>query len=112
MEEKKNLIEELFDKAVAYTETSIELFKLKAIEKTSELVSNIAARMVLILVLAMFLFILSIGVALWLGDLLGVVYYGFFIVAAFYLVLALIVILLHPSIKKRITNSIISNILK
>lgn len=112
MEEKKILFEELFEKAVAYGETSIELLKLKAVAKTSVHVSTLVARLLLFFVFAMFLFILSIGVSFWLGGLLGQVYYGFFTVAAFYLLVALIVLLLRPSIKKRITNAIISNLLK
>jgi hypothetical protein len=112
MEEKRNLIEDLFEKLVSYTETSLEIFKLKFIEKISDVFSSLLSRLILLVFLGMFLFIFSIGVSFWLGDLLGEVYYGFLIVAAFYLLMAVIMILLHPSIKKKIADSIISNILR
>ena len=112
MEEKKVLVEELFEKAVAYGETSIELLKLKAIDKTSDKVSGIVSRIILAIVFGMFLLIFSIGVSFWIGAYMDETYYGFMIVAAFYLLLALLLIMLHPSIKKQIANSVISHFLK
>ncbi len=108
MEDKKILIEELFEKAIAYGETSIELVKLKVVDKSSSLISSIISRLILLLVFLMFLVIFSIGISLWIGELMGEIYYGFMVVAAFYLFLALLLILIHTSIKRKLVNAIIT----
>ena len=112
MEDKINFIEPLFERVEEYGKTSYELFKLKALDKTVGVVSTSASRGIAILVLSMFVAILSIGVALWLGDLLGRLYYGFFCVAGFYgIVGGVLYFFMHKNIKERISNSIISQML-
>jgi hypothetical protein len=62
---------------------------------------------------AMFALVLNIGVALWLGELLGKNYYGFFIVAAFYLFTGMVLhFFLHNWIKKPVSNLIITQVLQ
>lgn len=112
MEEKINFIEPLFERAEEYGKTSFELFKLKALDKTVDVVSTSASRGIAILFLSMFIVILNIGVALWLGDILGKSYYGFFCVAGFYGIIGIILyFFMHKWIKKRVGDSIISQIL-
>lgn len=111
-EEKTNLFEELIDKAEEYGKTSIELLKLKAVDKTSGIVSSLVSRLSLIIVLSMFILLLNIAIALWLGDILGKSYYGFFIVASFYGVTGIVTFFIHNWIKKRVTNSIITKVFK
>ena len=112
MEDKINFIEPLFTRAEEFGKTSFELIKLKALDKTTNVVSTVISRSITVFVLMMFIVIINIGVALWLGDLLGKTYYGFFIVAAFYALLGgVLYFFLHNWIKQRIGNSIISNIL-
>src|ERR1044071_1049495 len=77
-------IELLFEKAEDYGKTSIELLKLNAIDKTADVVSSLAVQMATFMVVALFTLVVNIGLALWIGDLLGKTYYGFFIVAGFY----------------------------
>ncbi|OFY91885.1 MAG: hypothetical protein A3K10_05805, partial [Bacteroidetes bacterium RIFCSPLOWO2_12_FULL_31_6] len=84
MENKIVFIEPLFERAEAYGKTSYELIKLKAVDKTSDVLSTFVSRGAVILVLSMFIVIVNIGIALFLGDLLGKSYYGFFCVAGFY----------------------------
>jgi len=56
----------------------------------------------------MFFMILNIGIALWIGEMLGKSYYGFLILSGFYAILAIIVqIFSNRWIKKPIRNSII-----
>ena len=107
MEEHTNLIEPLLEKAEAYTKTSFELLRLKALAKTADVASTTVSRTVLILIVLVFLFTLNTAVALWLGDLLGKIYYGFFIVAGFYALVTIILMITHPSIKKSVSNTII-----
>ena len=109
MEDKATPIETLFERAEAYGKTSLNLLKLKAIDKSSELISTVISWLIVIIVAALFFIILSIGIALWLGEILGKTYYGFFIVAGIYGILGVIFILW---VKKYVNNSIISKMLK
>lgn len=112
MEDKINLIEPLFEKAEAYGKTSYELLKLKALDKTAEVVSTFVSRGAVVLVISIFIIIINIGVSLWLGDLLGKQHYGFFCVAGFYgLIGGILYFLMHNRIKKSVSNSIISQML-
>lgn len=80
----------LFDKASDYVETNISLFKLKAIHKTSDIVSTIFTKFLIGIVLFLFFILLNIGLAYLIGSLLGHTYIGFFILSALYLIIGLI----------------------
>lgn len=113
MDNNPTTIEMLLEKAENYTKTSIELAKLNLIDKSADVLSSLASIIVISIVAGMFLILASIGLALWLGEFLGSGYYGFFAVAGFYLVVALIVGLFKKSlIKTPISNSFITSILK
>lgn len=86
METPPSLIEVLLERVEAYIKTTLELSKLKALETASFTLTTVISRLIVFFVLALFIVFLSVGVALFLGDLLDKTYYGFFIVAAFYLV--------------------------
>ncbi len=106
-------IEALFEKAEDYGKTTIELLKLKAVDRSADFVSTIAAHIVTFIVVALFTFIVSIGAALWLGELLGKNYYGFFAVAGFYALVAIIIYLFrHEWIKTPVSDSIVCHLLK
>ncbi len=113
MEKESSIFETLFDKTETFGKTTYELSKLKALETTTVVATSVVARISVILMISMFLLVFNIGVALFLGELLGKIYYGFFIVAAFYLVAGLISnIFLHKWIEKPLSNLIISQALK
>jgi hypothetical protein len=113
MEEKLNFIEPLVERAEAYGKTSLELLKLTALDKTAEITSVFVSRSVAILLFSMFTVIVNIGISFWLGDLLGKTHYGFFCVAAFYAVAGSVIwFFMHDRIKKYISNSIISQVLR
>lgn len=105
-------MEPLLLQAEAYSRTGFEVVKLKALEKTADMTSTVLSRVLLALVLSFFVLSFTIALALWLGDLLGKNYYGFLIVAGAYAVAAIIVTALHPQIKTRITNAIITKALQ
>lgn len=112
MEDKMIFIEPLFERAEAYGKTSLELIKLKALDKTTEVVSTGVSRGIVVIVVSMFLVLSSIGGALWLGDLLGKSYYGFFCVAGFYGILGVVLYaFMHKWIKKCVSNSLILQLL-
>lgn len=112
MENKTRFVEPLLQKAEAYGETSIELIKLQAVDKTSDILSSGVSRGAVVLVGSIFTIMINIAVALWLGDVLGKSYYGFFCVAGFYAVCGLLLYFyMHTWIKERVRNSIIAQML-
>lgn len=84
METPSILIKSLVESAEAFGKTTYELTKLKALEATTNIATSLATQFVVILTMSMFVLVFNIGIALLLGELLGKLYYGFFIVATFY----------------------------
>ncbi len=112
METTPNSIEVLLEKAEQYGKTSLELFKLKAVEKTSDTVSKLIVYCIVASVIMLFAIAVNIGIALWIGDLLGKSYYGFFCVAGFYFIVGCVLFfLMKNDIKKKVGNSIIIKML-
>ena len=113
METATSAIELLIEKTEDYGKTTLELTKLQALETTTDVVTTLMSRMSVIVLTSLFVLVFNVGLALLFGDLLGKTYYGFFIVAAFYLVAALIShFFLHQWIKKPFSNLIITQALK
>ena len=113
METPVSLLEPLFERVKAYCKTTIELTKLKFLETTTNIVTSLVPRIGVIMMILLFALILNIGIALFLGELLGKSYYGFFIIAAFYLIAGIVLhFLLHKWIKKPVSDLIIKQALK
>jgi len=113
MERKSSPIEELIERTVDYGKSNLELVKLKALDKTADVVSSIAAQFVVIAILFSFLFFLNLGLAYWLGKLLGEIYLGFFIVAGFYGFAGILIhFFMRKWLKKLAGNSFIKQVLK
>ena len=113
MEEKATILESIVEKAEDLGRTHIELFKLKAVDKSADVASSIVANIGVLVVLFLFITILSIGISLWIGEILGKTYYGFFIVAGAYGVITLALQLFKKQLLKMpVNNSIIVNFLK
>ncbi len=111
MENTLNRMESLFERVEEFGKTSFELYKLKTISITAEVVSTFISRGLVIIVASMFLVLGSIGLALWLGDLLGKSYLGFLCVSFFYIILGVVLFyFLHNAIKRKVSNSIISQV--
>jgi len=109
MEPTSNLIESLVERAEAYTSTTFELSKLRLVEHSIPAVTSILSKLSVIAVLTLFSVFLTIGLALLLGELLGKSYYGFLAIAAFYLVLGIILQLyLSNWIRKPVSDLIIN----
>jgi uncharacterized membrane protein YccC len=108
-----NSFEALYEKLESYGKTTIELTKLQSIEIGASLATSLLTRTAVVLVLSVSLLVFSIGVALWLGELLGRAYYGLFVVSGFYLLAGIIFHLyLHQWIKKPISTLIIKQALQ
>lgn len=110
MDTQTNLIDPLLEKVETYSKTSFELFKLKALAKTADVTSTLFSRSLFILLASFFAFTITIAVALWIGDMLGKNYYGFLIVAGFYAIASVIILIAHPTIKTRVNNTIIKQL--
>jgi hypothetical protein len=111
MQLNSSFIEPLLERIAQFGQLNIDLFKLKTLDKVTALISSIIARLFLWSMVSFFAICLSIAAALWLGDILGKNYYGFFIVSGFYATLAIFVWLYQSSIKLRLSNWIVSKIL-
>lgn len=109
MNDNENIVESLLEKIVDYGKTNFELIKLRAVDKTSDVASSIITQAFSIVLFVSFWFFFNIGLAVWLGMLLSKVYYGFFVVTAFY---GFIWIVFHFFINKSFKNMVCNNIIK
>jgi phosphoglycerol transferase MdoB-like AlkP superfamily enzyme len=106
-------IETLFERAQDYSKTSLELLKLNAIAKSSDVASTLMARLIIYMVVALSVMIINIGIAFWISEQMGKVWYGFFIVGVFYALAALMLYLFrHQWIKNPLHNGIIGKFQK
>jgi hypothetical protein len=106
MEDNAIRIEKLFERVAELVKTSLELFKLKTTEKTSEVVSTLVPYAIVFILISTFMLLLNVGLALWLGKLTGNTFLGFFIVAAFYAVIAVIVHFFMQKWLKKVVNEL------
>jgi len=112
MAENVNTIESLLERVEDYGKTSFELVKLKALDKTSDVLSSFVPHSVVVCFIAAFLLFSNLGLAFWLGEIFGKIYYGFFVVSAFYGVTGLIMhFFMHKWMKRIVCNNIIKQVL-
>jgi hypothetical protein len=113
METPASSVESLIERVEAFSKTTFELSKLKTLRTTAAVVTDLISWLSVILMISMFALILNIGIALWLGELLGKTYYGFFVVAAFYFVAGIVFyFFLHKWVKKPVFDLIIKKALE
>ena len=111
MEEKDTLLETLIEKGELYTKTSIDLIKLKTIEKSANAFSSIISSLIISSLILFIVMMVNIGAALWIGNCIESLFCGFFIVAGFYVFIVLILLIFKNQILKTpLINSIINNI--
>jgi hypothetical protein len=112
MEEQEFSMEALYEKAKAYTDTTLELAKLKAVDKTAGILGTVIARVAVLLMLLMFGFCVNVALALWLGSWLGAAWLGFLVVAGFYGLVALFVhFVWQDQLRKKIADAFVSQVL-
>lgn len=112
MENNPNPIEKLIEKAESYGKTSLELCKHSAILKTSDVLSSIAAKLIIIVFITMFTLFINIGLALWIGNkYFEASYCGFFVIGLVYLFFGILFYIFRNSwIKNPMSNSIIGKL--
>jgi hypothetical protein len=112
MEEKIKYFDSLIESAETYGKTSVDLIKLKTVDKVADGTSSLVAWTAVVIALILFFITLNFGVALWLGKLMGESYLGFFTVAAFYGLAGFILFVFKDKwIKKPLNNSMINQML-
>jgi hypothetical protein len=112
MESAVKNIEVLYEKAKEYTQTTIELYKLIAVEKTAEVLASLVFRIVFLCLAAFFILFSSIGLSFYLGELLHSTAIGFLLVSFVYLILAILLYSFREKwIKAPISNLIIKELL-
>ena len=85
--EEPGLMEKLED----FAHTNVKLFQYKAIDKGTEVASSVISGLVMGIFLLLGFVILSVGLALLIGSWLEHYYLGFFIMAAFYFLLGILI---------------------
>jgi hypothetical protein len=83
-------VEELADHVKDYVKTKINSVKLNAAAKTSTVISNLVAGLIVAAVFSLFIVFGSIAAALAISAWIGKLYAGFLIVAGIYLLLGMI----------------------
>ena len=113
MEDNTKLLESLLEKATDFGKTSFELAKLKTLDKSSDIVSSLVPNFIVFVLIVTFMLFLNLGLALWLGEILGKIFYGFFVVAAFYFLAGIVIhFFIHKWLKKLVGNYFIKLMLK
>lgn len=113
MEHEANQFETLFVKATEYANNKLELTKLRAVQRTSSVVSEAASSFILLCIIALFALVLNIGLGLLIGEMIGKIYYGFFVLSGFYLLAFIIFYSFRARwVKSPVANTIIKSLSK
>lgn len=113
MTDKTSPISTLIDRAEDYSNATIELFKLNAIDKTADIVSSLVSRIVILIIIGLSVVFVSIGAALWLGKIFEEPFCGFFVIGGIYIFIAILLRLFRRvSLKNPVSNTIIKQMLK
>ena len=108
-EANKGNVGSLFDNLTSYIDTKVDIIKLKLIQKTTDVISSIVSRIAILSIAFMAIMLINIGAGLWLGNLLGKNYYGFFALAGFYII---VILILNNSKGKLIKGPVAAAIIK
>jgi len=97
----------LLERIEDFIKTNIELYQYKAIDKGTEIASSAISIVVMAIFFILGFIIVSVGLALLIGNWLGSNYYGFFIMGGVYFLIGLIVFLFRNAwIKSPLINSL------
>ncbi|MCW3162272.1 phage holin family protein [Chryseobacterium oryctis] len=91
-----------------YASKRIDLLKIEATEKSSLSAGLITYFVVLLVAFAFFIVLFNFGIAFLIGKALDSTAWGFLIVAAFYFVIMVIIVIF----KNKIVNSVADNVIK
>jgi len=113
MDDNANVIESMLERVAGYGKTSYELIKLKAIDKASDIISTLIPLYIVTGFFLFFVLFLSLGLALWLGEIFGKTFYGFFLLSACYGIIGIFVrVFMYKWLKTLVCNNFIKQLLK
>lgn len=111
MENSFTAIERLYQKVETYCKTTLELLKYESAEKLIMILSNVIIYKLLSTVLVFSILFLSAGLALFVGNEMGEIYYGFLAVGGLYMILLIVLFLFRDAIiKNPVSNFVISKL--
>lgn len=107
------MLADIFDKIQDYIAIQFDLVKLKSVGKVATAGNRIISGIIMFTLFAFFLFILSMGIAFWIGESIGHTYAGFLIVAGFYLLTIIVIYIFRKKLfHKLIQTNLTSQLLK
>lgn len=106
MENSNKQFDPLLKKLEDISTITVELWRLKAIQKGVELGSTLISKSISFIFLLLGIVFLSTGVALYIGSLMPAMYYGFGFVALFYLLVYAILTAFGSNIKQGLANNL------
>lgn len=86
-------IEELIENLKLYFVTTIELIKLEITDRFSAMLATLISKVIIGITVFLFALFLSLGISFYLSEYFGNNYMGFGLVAGFYLLMGLILII-------------------
>ncbi|WP_407486646.1 phage holin family protein [Elizabethkingia anophelis] len=99
----------MFDIIFDYIEKKIDLLKLEVSEKTVISAGFLTFLTCALIALIFFVVLFNIGLAFWLGKMMGNYSYGFFAVSGFYLLCLILIIIFRNNIKRAVANFILKS---
>lgn len=90
MEHAFTKAEELAENVKEYVNNRIDQLKLSSAEKTAKLISNFIAVLVVVLLVVFFILFGAVALSLYMGEVLGAMYWGFLFTGGLLLLFALI----------------------
>ena len=110
MEEKKvsTLFEEMKDDLSDYISNRFKLLKLQTYAKTSKTSGLLGYGIIIISIIMFALSMVLTTLAIYLGEILGRMSFGFAIVSLLTILILVVIILTRKSIRNRLTNIIVS----
>jgi hypothetical protein len=112
MEIKINHLDSLVETMEEYGKTSFELARLVAVKKTAKIISSAIPTAALVVIGSLFMFSVTMGMSLWIGDLLGKSWKGFFCVAGFYALGAILIsFFLREPFRRRVNRLLVLHLL-
>lgn len=111
MDEQKFTFSGSFKKIREYIDTQIELVKLKAIAKSSKLISRLILDATSLLIGVFIVFFFSLALGFFLGQLMSNIALGFLTTGALFLLILFIIKSRQSKIEEKVINKIIKGLL-
>ncbi len=106
-----NRLEELVSNLKQYAENWYDIRLLKIQDRLSDVLSSIASAIVIGIISLFIIFFISVGAAWWIGQAFNNPSMGFFCLAGFYFLLAVVIILFRDKwIKLPVINALLKKI--